>query len=95
MHLPRKWSRRTRRVAATEDRPPSWCVGHHARKTWGDGSGTDLQDGVLICPRHHRVVHAKGWEIRFINGIPEYIPPASIDPQRRPQRNNRYRPQAA
>lgn len=77
------------------DRPPSWCVGHHARKTWGDGSGTDLQDGVLICPHHHRIVHAKGWEIRFAGGIPEYIPPPSIDPQRRPLRNNRYRPEAA
>ncbi len=77
------------------DRPPSWCVGHHARKTWGDGSGTDLDDGVLICPHHHRVVHAKGWEIRFTDGIPEYIPPPSIDPQRRPLRNNRYRANAA
>ncbi len=77
------------------DRPPSWCVGHHARKTWNDGSQTDLQDGVLICPHHHRVVHAKGWEIRFVDGIPEYIPPPSVDPQRRPQRNNRYRPTAA
>ncbi len=73
------------------DRPPSWCVGHHARQTWGHGSGTDLQDGVLICPHHHRVVHAKGWEIRFVDGIPEYIPPPTIDPQRKPLRNNRYR----
>ena len=77
------------------DRPPSWCVGHHARTTWGNGSGTDLQDGVLICPHHHRIVHAKGWEIRFVDGIPEYIPPPTIDPQRRPLRNNRYRAQAA
>lgn len=75
------------------DRPPSWCVGHHARKTWGDGSGTDLHDGVLICPHHHRVVHAQDWEIRFAeDGIPEYVPPASMDPRRRPLRNTRYRP---
>lgn len=39
--------------------------------------------------------HAKGWEIRFTDGIPEYIPPPTIDPQRRPLRKNRYRPQAA
>ena len=73
------------------DRPPSWCVGHHARKRWGEGAGTDLEDGVLICPHHHRVVHAKGWGIRFVDGIPEYVPPPSIDPQRRPLRNSRYR----
>ena len=30
------------------DRQPSWCVGHHARTTWGNGSGTDLQDGVVL-----------------------------------------------
>ena len=78
------------------DRPPSWCVGHHTRKRWGEGSGTDLKDGVLICPHHHRVVHAQHWEIRFADdGIPEYIPPAAVDPARRPMRNNRFLADAA
>ncbi|WP_332642661.1 HNH endonuclease signature motif containing protein [Aeromicrobium sp.] len=78
------------------DRPPSWCVGHHARKRWGQGGPSNLEDIVLICPHHHRIVHAQEWEIWFADdGIPEYIPPPSIDPQRRPLRNNRYRPQAA
>jgi hypothetical protein len=78
------------------DRPPSWCVGHHARTRWGEGSGTDLKDGVLICPHHHRVVHTQHWEIRFAqDGIPEYIPPATIDPARSPMRNNRFRADAA
>jgi hypothetical protein len=73
------------------DRPPSWCVGHHANKRWAEGGTTDLAEGVLICP-HHRIVHAQDWEIRFAaDGIPDYIPPASVDRQRRPIRNTRYR----
>ena len=78
------------------DRPPSWCVGHHARKRWAQGGPTDLDDIVLICAHHHRIVHAQDWEIWFADdGYPEYIPPATIDRQRKPLRNNRYRPQAA
>lgn len=78
------------------DRPPSWCVGHHARKRWGQGGDTDLEDIVLICTHHHRVVHAQKWEIWFADdGYPEYVPPASIDRHRRPLRNNRYQAHAA
>jgi len=73
------------------DRPPHWCVGHHARRTWADGGTTDLDDGVLICPHHHRVVHDRGWDVVFaVDGIPELVPPASIDPQRRPRRHARF-----
>ncbi|VXB34629.1 HNH endonuclease signature motif containing protein [Aeromicrobium sp. 9AM] len=77
------------------DRPPSWCVGHHARKHWAKGGATDLDDIVLICAHHHRVVHADEWDIRFgEDGYPEYVPPASIDPRRRPLRNSRFRAEA-
>lgn len=74
------------------DRSPSWCVGHHARQRWAEGGTTNLGDMVLICPHHHCIVHAQDWEIRFADdGIPEYVPPASLDPQRRPMRNQRFR----
>ncbi|MBC7630190.1 HNH endonuclease signature motif containing protein [Aeromicrobium sp.] len=74
------------------DRPPAWCVGHHARRRWAEGGSTDLQDIVLICAHHHRVVHAHDWDVWFADdGYPEYIPPASIDPHRRPLRNSRFR----
>jgi hypothetical protein len=73
------------------DRPPSWCVGHHARRRWAEGGPTNLEDIVLICPHHHRVVHADDWEICFADdGYPEYIPPASIDPGRASLRNSRF-----
>lgn len=78
------------------DRPPSWCVGHHARKRWAEGGATDLGELVLICAHHHRVIHADEWEVWFADdGYPEFIPPASIDPRRKPVRNSRFRPDAA
>ncbi|AWB92680.1 HNH endonuclease signature motif containing protein [Aeromicrobium chenweiae] len=78
------------------DRPPAWCVGHHARKRWADGGATDLKDIVLICAHHHRVVHAQDWDIEFASdGYPDYIPPASLDPRRRPLRNSRFRADVA
>lgn len=77
------------------ERPPAWCVGHHARKRWAEGGTTSLEDIVLICAHHHRVVHAQEWEVWFAqDGYPEYIPPASIDPHRRPLRNSRFRADA-
>ena len=37
-------------------RPPRWCDAHH-RKHWADGGATDLDNLVLLCRRHHRLVH--------------------------------------
>jgi hypothetical protein len=36
---------------------------HHIR-WWRDGGGTDLDNLVLICSFHHRLVHEHGWSIR-------------------------------
>ncbi len=73
------------------DRPPHWCISHHAKRRWADGGTTDLDDGVLMCPFHHHVLHDDGWDIRFAaDGIPELIPPASIDPTRTPRRHARF-----
>jgi hypothetical protein len=54
---------------------------------WQDGGPTNLDNLTLLCEHHHRVVHHTGWEIRMVNGIPWFIPPALIDPQRKPLRN--------
>ncbi len=37
-------------------RPPSWCHAHHIRH-WADGGPTDLGNLVLLCARHHTIVH--------------------------------------
>ena len=70
------------------DRPPRWCDGHHIR-SWADGGPTSLSNAVLLCGRHHRAVHQHdGWAVRLAgDGLPEFVPPAHIDPGRRPRRN--------
>ena len=78
------------------DRPGTWTEAHH-RVHWADGGRTDLANGVLLCCHHHHVAHQGHWAIVMgADGRPEFIPPASIDPQRRPRRNTRWRrPHAA
>ena len=38
------------------DRPASWCDGHHIRH-WIQGGGDELENLMLLCSRHHRLVH--------------------------------------
>ncbi len=45
------------------DRPPEWTDGHHI-KHWADGGATALDNLVLLCRRHHRMVHESGWALR-------------------------------
>jgi hypothetical protein len=64
-------------------------------RPWAAGGTTDLADGVLLCARHHRIMHHTGWDVRSgPDGRPEFIPPASVDPERRPRHNDRWRPAA-
>src|SRR5438477_6485329 len=44
------------------ERPASWCDGHHLVH-WIDGGDTDLDNLVLLCRRHHRMVHEGGWQL--------------------------------
>jgi uncharacterized protein DUF222/HNH endonuclease len=44
------------------ERPASWCDGHHVVH-WIDGGPTDLSNLVLLCRRHHRMVHESGWQL--------------------------------
>ena len=41
------------------DRPPGWCEAHHVVH-WADGGETSLKNLVLMCRRHHGIVHARG-----------------------------------
>ena len=38
------------------DRPPEWCDAHHIVH-WLDGGPTNLDNLVLLCRRHHRLIH--------------------------------------
>ena len=44
------------------ERPASWCDGHHLVH-WIHGGATDLDNMVLLCRRHHRMVHEGGWQL--------------------------------
>ena len=44
------------------DRPPGWTDGHHL-KHWAHGGETKLRNLVLLCRRHHRLVHEGGWRL--------------------------------
>jgi len=58
------------------DRPASWTSGHHLVH-WIRGGPTDLPNLVLLCYRHHWMVHEGEWQIvRTDDGQILTIPPA-------------------
>jgi hypothetical protein len=42
------------------DRPPGWTDVHHVIP-WRTGGRTDLDNLILLCRHHHRLVHEGGW----------------------------------
>lgn len=72
-------------------RPARWCQGHHI-VSWLLGGPTNVDNGVLLCGFHHRQIHEGDWEVRLAaDHLPEFVPPAFVDPLRRPQRNTYHR----
>ena len=63
-------------------------TGHHVIP-WIDGGRTCLTNAVLLCRRHHRVIHRGEWEVRInpADGLPQFLPPSYLDSQRQPIRN--------
>jgi hypothetical protein len=71
-------------------RPPKWCDAHHLNH-WVDGGTTDLDNLILLCRRHHSLVHHSQWRITMADGIPKFIPPRHVDPGQRPRQNLLHR----
>ncbi len=44
------------------DHPPEWCDAHHVVH-WADDGRTVMVNLVLLCRRHHGVVHRDGWSV--------------------------------
>ena len=65
------------------DMPPEWCDAHHL-VAWALGGKTDLKDGVLLCPRHHRRAHAPPTPMNGCQTAPSGSPVAP-KPARREQ----------
>jgi hypothetical protein len=56
-------------------RPPVMCHAHHLTH-WINGGPTALDNMVLLCGHHHRLIHAEPWEIRATApSAYEFIPP--------------------
>jgi hypothetical protein len=72
------------------ERQASWCEAHHIRP-WSRSGPTDIDNGCLLCPYHHHLIHSGEWQVVMAaDGKPEIIPPARIDPQQRPRRHERF-----
>jgi hypothetical protein len=77
--------------------PPAGCDAHHVRPWWSGGP-TELGNGVLLCPHHHRLVEpdptappGSRWTIRLNrHQLPEVVPPVRIDPDQKPRQHARY-----
>lgn len=60
------------------ERPASYTAGHHLVH-WARGGPTDLSNLVLLCHRHHWMVHDGGWQI-VRTGDGEYlVTPPQLD----------------
>ncbi|MGN6523108.1 MAG: DUF222 domain-containing protein [Actinomycetes bacterium] len=96
----RTWPRHLRRAIAARDRRcafpgceavPALCHVHHMVHV-EHGGPTCADNGCLLCPLHHALVHDLGWEARLNprNGRPEFQPPTYVDPQQRWRQHPRY-----
>lgn len=54
------------------DRPSSWCDAHHIHH-WADGGATSIDNLVLLCRRHHRLVHHERFSVEMTNERPLFF----------------------
>jgi Domain of unknown function (DUF222) len=47
------------------DRPAAWCEGHHVRP-WLFGGPTCITNLVLVCSRHHHLLHHRRWNAKLL-----------------------------
>jgi len=74
--------------------PVHWCDIHHVH-FWENGGPTDIDNGLLLCRRHHHKLHSKaGWHLKLLpdgtaelthpDGTTEQSQPNGLDPPRLP-----------
>lgn len=69
------------------DRPARWCAPHHFRHWTQDDGPTDIDNLVLLCHRHHSLVHAGGWKVAWSEqgNLLTIPPPVRFERWRRPE----------
>jgi hypothetical protein len=97
----RVFSKRQRMALIVRDRgccfpgctaPPQWTEAHHVIE-YAEGGPTATDNGCLLCGFHHREFEKIGWQVRMNGGVPEWLPPTWIDPDRKPVTNRSHDPQ--
>ncbi|MDN6747954.1 MAG: HNH endonuclease, partial [Brevibacterium sp.] len=72
------------------DTPPGWCDAHHI-VPWAWEGKTDVNNLTLACGSHHHLIDKSDWHtVMLKDGRPAWVPPASIDPARRPILHARF-----
>jgi Domain of unknown function (DUF222)/HNH endonuclease len=57
------------------ERPHTWCDAHHVVH-WADGGPTSAANLLLLCRRHHRMVHRSGgFGVELVDGMPVFRRP--------------------
>lgn len=97
----RRFTRAQRRALTVRDKgcafpgcdiPAAWCDAHHITP-WGSGGKSDLDNAVLLCQRHHSVIHHGKWLVERAEqrrARPWFVPPPFIDPNRKRLRNTHF-----
>lgn len=60
------------------DRPASYTVAHHLVH-WSKGGKTDISNLMLLCHRHHWMVHEGGWQIVRTNKTDYVVTPPQLE----------------
>jgi hypothetical protein len=56
-------------------RPHTWCDAHHVVH-WADGGSTSASNLLLLCRRHHRMIHRPGgFRLELAGGVPTFSRP--------------------
>ncbi|MEU3621799.1 HNH endonuclease [Amycolatopsis coloradensis] len=72
------------------DMPVQRCTAHHI-VFWRHHGETKIDNLVLLCAKHHRLIHKSEWKVRMAqDGLPEFIAPAYLDPTGAPRRNTMH-----
>jgi hypothetical protein len=58
------------------------CDAHHIIP-WSEGGLTDVDNGILLCPYHHGMLHDSAFTLKMIRGKPHLLAPPWIDPDQR------------
>jgi hypothetical protein len=60
--------------------PGYGCQVHHGKKGWAKGGNTNIDEEVLACGPHNRLIEKGGWTTRIRkDGRTEWIPPPHLD----------------